>query len=144
MRKFLRIVYCSRNSVIGTAAEIEVQIRNILATARTNNKAAQVTGAMTFNQNCFAQVLEGDAEDLRPIFDRIRRDPRHSDIKILRCTEPTRRLFSHWSMAYVDTPHNDGRHPLAHFAFEAALTHGAEPEAEQLLNAMRQLTKKMA
>jgi hypothetical protein len=144
MRTFLRIVYCSRNSVIGTRAEVEVQIRNILATARTNNKAARVTGAMTFNDSCFAQVLEGYADDLRPIFDRIRRDGRHSDIKILASTEPARRLFPQWSMAYVETPQDDGRHPLAHFEFEAALTKGAEPEADQLLHAMRQLTKKMA
>jgi hypothetical protein len=141
MRRFLRIVYCSRSSVTGTRAELEVQIRNILATARTNNKAARLTGALTFNDSCFAQVLEGYADDLRPIFDRIRRDPRHSDIKILSSTEPTRRLFPHWSMAYVDTPYDDGCHPLAHFAFEAALTNGAEPEAEQLLHAMRQLTR---
>jgi hypothetical protein len=89
-------------------------------------------------------VLEGYADDLRPIFDRIRRDRRHSDIKVLASTEPARRLFSHWSMAYVDSPLDDGRHPLAHFAFEAALTNGAEPEAMQLLNAMQQLTRKMA
>jgi hypothetical protein len=144
MKQFLRIVYCSRSNIIGSRAEIEVQIRNILAIARTNNKAARLTGALTFNDSCFAQVLEGYADDLRPIFDRIRRDPRHCDIKILASTEPTRRLFRHWSMAYVDPPHNDGQHPLAHFAFEAALTHGAEPEAEQLLNALRQLTRKMA
>jgi hypothetical protein len=144
MRKFLRIVYCSRNAVIGTRPEVEVQIRNILATARVNNKAAGLTGAMTFNDSCFAQVLEGYSDDLRPIFDRIRRDLRHSDVKVLASSEPAGRLFPHWSMAYVDNPRDDGRHPLAHFAFEAALTNGAEPEAMQLLNAMQQLTRKMA
>jgi Sensors of blue-light using FAD len=144
MRTFLRIVYCSRNSVVGSRAEVETQIRNILATARTNNKAARLTGALTFNDSCFAQVLEGYADDLMPIFDRIRRDPRHCDIKILAKSEPARRLFPHWSMAYVDTAFSDGRHPLAHFAFEAALTNGAEPEAQQLLDAMRRLTRKMA
>jgi hypothetical protein len=98
---------------------------------------------MTFNGNWFAQVLEGYADDLRPIFDRIRRDRRHTDIKILTSTEASRRLFSLWSMAYVDTPDDDGRHPLAHFAFEAALINGAEPEAEQLLHTMGQLARKM-
>jgi hypothetical protein len=141
MSKFLRIVYCSRNRVTGSRADVEVQIRNILATARTHNKAMGLSGAMTFNDNYFAQVLEGDAARLAPLLGRIRRDPRHSDIKILEQTETAQRLFPHWSMAYVDTPDDNGRHPLAHFAFEAALITGAEPEAEQLLDSMRRVTR---
>jgi Sensors of blue-light using FAD len=139
MGKLLRIAYCSRSSVTGSRAEIEMQTRKILATARTNNREARVTGAMAFNEDCFAQVLEGSPGVLAPLFERIRRDPRHRDVKILAQTQPMRRLFPQWSMAYVDTPDGDGRHPLSHFSFEAALTAGAEPEAMQLLEAMCQL-----
>jgi hypothetical protein len=42
-------------------------------------------------------------------------------------------------MAYVGTPHAHSRHPLAHFAFEAALTDGALPQAEQLLSCLREI-----
>lgn len=143
MRKFLRIVYCSRNSIVGSRAEVEVQIRNILATARISNNASRLTGAMTFNESCFAQVLEGYADDLRPVFAKISRDPRHRDIKILDKSEPVRRLFPQWSMAYVENAFSDRRHPLAHFAFEEALTKGGEPEAKQLLEAMTRLVVKM-
>ena len=47
-------------------------------------------------------------------------------------------------MAYVETPVGDGRHPLAHFSFEAALTQGAAPAADQLLLALQRLTREMA
>ena len=138
MSRLLRILYCSRSCVTGSRAEVEMQIRMILATARTGNREARLTGALTFNENYFAQVLEGAPADLVPLFGRIRHDPRHRDVKILAESHPARRLFPHWSMAFVDAPHGDGRHPLAHFTFEAALTGGTGPEAEQLLKILRQ------
>ena len=64
MTKLCRIVYCSRSLLTGSRAEIEVAIRQILATARLNNRAAHLTGALTFTANCFAQVLEGYLEEL--------------------------------------------------------------------------------
>jgi hypothetical protein len=136
MSKILRVVYCSRSCVTGSRAEVETQIRKILASARTNNEEARLTGALAFNEDCFAQVLEGAPANLLPVMDRIHRDPRHRDLKILGETRPPRRLFPRWSMAYVDTMLGDGRHPLAHFSFESALTSGAAPEAEQLLTAL--------
>jgi hypothetical protein len=139
MSRLLRILYCSRSCVTGSRADVEMQIRKILATARTGNRQARLTGALTFNENCFAQVLEGAPTDLMPLFARICRDPRHCDVKVLAESQPTRRLFPHWSMAFVDPPHGDGRHPLSHFSFEAALTDGTGPEAEQLLDALRRI-----
>jgi len=137
--RLCRIVYCSRSLLKGSQSDIESQIRNILAKARINNRRAGLTGALTFNESCFAQVLEGDDGDLGPFYEKIRRDPRHTDVKILAQSNPARRLFPSWSMAYVDSPSGHGRHPLTHFSFEAALTHGAAPEAQLLLNALRQL-----
>jgi hypothetical protein len=116
-----------------------MRVREILATARSKNREARLTGAMAFTDSCFAQVLEGPLDSLTPVFVRIRRDPRHTDVKILEQISPESRLFAQWSMAYVDTPDSDGRHPLAHFSFETALTKGAAPEAERLLDALRRV-----
>src|ERR1700722_6191832 len=137
MSKLCRIVYCSRSRLTGSRAALEPQIREIVETARTDNHAAGLTGALTLHANCFAQVLEGAIGNLAPIFARIRGDKRHGDLKILAQTEPAHRLFPHWSMTFVDTPHGHRRHPLAHFPFEAALADGAALAAEQLLDAMR-------
>jgi len=137
--RLVRIVYCSRSLLKGSRSDIEAQIRRILATARTRNRETGLTGAMTFNESCFAQVLEGAEDDLAPLYQKIRRDPRHTDVKTLVQDNPPQRLFPSWSMAYVDSPSGHGRHPLAHFSFEAALTHGAAPEAQLLLNALRQV-----
>jgi hypothetical protein len=59
-----RIAYCSRSCLIGAPAEIGVQIRRILATARVSNPEHDLTGVLTFDQSYFAQVLEDAADDL--------------------------------------------------------------------------------
>jgi hypothetical protein len=137
--KLCRIVYCSRSLLKGCRSDIEAQIRQIVATAQTRNSEAGLRGALTFNENCFAQVLEGADDDLAPLYEKIRCDPRHTDVKMLMQDNPTRRLFSSWSMAYVGTASGHRRHPLAHFPSEAAPTHGAAPEALLLLDALRQV-----
>ncbi len=136
MSKLCRIVYCSRSKLTGSRADIEVRVRQILATARLKNRANDVTGALAFTDSCFAQVLEGALDELGPVIARIRADPRHTDLKILEYCSPESRLFPNWSMAYVDTPEGDGRHPLAHFSFEKALTDGASAEAARVLEAL--------
>jgi hypothetical protein len=139
MSKLYRIVYCSRSNLKGSRAEIEVQIRNILAAARNNNREAAVTGAMAFNESWFAQILEGPKDDVARIFGRLRNDNRHRDLRVLQQGATKARLFPTWSMAYADTPDGQGRHPLAHFEFESALTKGSQPEAQKLLDALCQV-----
>jgi len=131
-----RIIYCSRSLLKGSRSDIETHIRRILATARTNNPQAGLTGAMAFTERCFAQVLEGEHENLSCLFQKIRSDSRHTDVKILARSNTRERLFASWSMAYVDTPYGHG-HPLAHFSFEAALIDGAAPQALELLKVLR-------
>jgi hypothetical protein len=137
--KLYRIAYCSRSCLTGPPEEIEVQIRRILATARVSNRKYHLTGALTFNQSYFAQVLEGAADDLAPLMDHIKRDTRHSHFRVLERREIVTRAFPLWSMAFVARADGTMGHPLAHFEFEAALTDGATPEAEQLLTALRRV-----
>ena len=68
MSKLCRIVYCSRSLLKGSRSDIEAQIRQIVATAQTRNSEAGLRGALTFNENCFAQVLEGADNDVRRPF----------------------------------------------------------------------------
>jgi len=133
MERVSRIIYCSRSRLTGGPSEIEAQIRKILAKARIFNKKVHLSGAMSFNESYFAQVLEGADKDLLPLLYKIRRDERHTDMKVLLREENTPRIFSTWSMAYVAALAGSGRHPLSYFSFEAALTDRAGPEGHQIL-----------
>jgi Sensors of blue-light using FAD len=98
-----RLVYISRNEIIGDDAKIRHEIEQILASAREKNPQANITGALMFNAGSFAQVLEGAHDDIQETFERIQCDPRHSHVVMLALGPVKQREFSNWSMAYLGT-----------------------------------------
>jgi hypothetical protein len=96
-----RLVYLSHNEMLGTPEEIAAEVQRILAVSRRRNFAAGITGALMFNAGCFAQVLEGRLAAVSETFERIQRDPRHSDVSVLEFEPISARSFPDWSMAYV-------------------------------------------
>ncbi|MGB7757747.1 MAG: BLUF domain-containing protein [Salinisphaera sp.] len=104
-----RLVYFSRNTVPGDPEAVRAEIETILERSRRNNAAARVTGALMFNDGCFAQVLEGPHDAIQATFERIQCDERHADVKVLAFDRRSTRGFAHWSMAYVGTATNADR-----------------------------------
>lgn len=100
-QKIDRLVYYSRNRIDGPRVAIDAEISRILASARFNNQRNGVTGALLFNNGCFAQVLEGTTEALEETFERIQQDSRHGDVNLLAFGTAHSRSFNDWSMAYV-------------------------------------------
>ena len=96
-----RLVYISRNEIEGSEAEIQAEIEQILAVARTSNDAVGVCGALLFNRDCFAQALEGPQAAVQATFERIQCDPRHSDVVILGFDAVPEATFEGWSMGYA-------------------------------------------
>ncbi len=96
-----KILYCSRNLIEGGQTRRDEEISKILQSARVNNKQRNVTGALLFNAGCFAQALEGPQLAVEEIFEKIQRDPRHSDVTVLQTETRGKRDFPDWSMAHV-------------------------------------------
>lgn len=96
-----RIVYYSVSRLRGSDAFLETEVRRILASARKNNTALGVSGALLFNRHAFVQVLEGAYANVERIFETIQRDMRHGDVTILQAQPIAERGFPFWSMAYV-------------------------------------------
>jgi hypothetical protein len=94
------LAYFSRNAIAGDLPQVQADIAQILRTARRNNAASGVTGALLFSDGCFAQVLEGRRPDVEAIFEAIQCDPRHRDVTILHLHEVAHRSFGAWSMAF--------------------------------------------
>jgi hypothetical protein len=86
---------------ISTAArDVDEQaVDAILASARRNNAAEGVTGLLLYDGKRFLQALEGDAERVNRIYNRIKADPRHRGLVLLSSTETDTRAFGDWSMA---------------------------------------------
>ncbi len=93
------MVYVSR-ALEADPARLRAQAEAIALASAPRNARARVTGALAVGGGWFAQILEGRAEVLVALFDRILADPRHADIRLLDFAEIGRRRFHGWSMAW--------------------------------------------
>jgi hypothetical protein len=95
------LMYFSRSAMTDPDVDTTAEIGNILDAARINNSKLGITGALLMTSGCFAQVLEGPLDKVQLIFERIRTDPRHTEVTVLQCAPIARRSFSDWSMAFA-------------------------------------------
>jgi hypothetical protein len=102
-----RLVYYSKNTVVGDADTLAGAIASILAASRANNHRVGVTGALMFNAGCFAQVLEGPGDAVEEVFERIQQDDRHGGVSLLAFEPAPRRVFENWSMGFVGASMSD-------------------------------------
>lgn len=82
------------------------QLQALLETSRRNNRAIGVTGFLIYQDGYFMQMLEGQRELVDPLMERIARDPRHEDPRVIIRSQAKRRLFNDWSMGFwnLDAP----------------------------------------
>jgi hypothetical protein len=80
----------------------EVELARILLGARRTNAALGVTGMLLYHDGAFLQVLEGDERNVKAVFERIGKDPRHRRVMILIERNIEARQFEDWSMGFVD------------------------------------------
>ena len=59
---------------------------------------AGVTGMLWSNGEGFAQVIEGEPDQIASTMERIRNDPRHADVEVLLDRSVLSRQFGSWSM----------------------------------------------
>lgn len=93
------IAYISRNTINGDDDDIKTEIAKILESARRNNPAMQITGALLYSGGYFCQVIEGTEEALETLFEIIQMDERHADVTVLHFEPLEERNFADWSMA---------------------------------------------
>ena len=88
----------------------EEELDKILISARQNNREMGITGALLYIDGDFIQMLEGEEEQVKKLFAKISKDPRHG--AILRVSEGRRssRLFSDWFMGYKKMNKSDFNH----------------------------------
>lgn len=129
--KIYQLIYCSRSRIKGSSEEVAAEIQDILEASRRNNTLERVTGALIYNGEAFAQVLEGPRDALDLSYAKIRFDPRHSHVIELAAGYVEERQFCEWSMAYADiskAPH------LMDAAFEDARS--GRTEADRIVQTL--------
>jgi hypothetical protein len=99
-----QLIYQSVSSGARAAADAPA----ILRSARPFNGLNGVTGLLLAAEDRYFQVLEGPEESVSLVMARIKVDPRHHSIDILRDGSADRRMFADWAMAYRDEGHPHG------------------------------------
>ncbi len=98
-----RLTYFSRNLMPGPRWRVAEQLRALLDGARIRNAHLGITGALMLHDGCFAQVLEGDREELSSLFASISADPRHCNVTLLQRGPITERAFMDFGMRHIET-----------------------------------------
>ncbi len=73
-------------------------LEEILKTAVANNRKNGFTGLLLYVNRSFLQVLEGESTALDALFEKIRKDPRHTRPWTLSSALVAKREFADWSM----------------------------------------------
>jgi Sensors of blue-light using FAD len=94
-----RIIYFS--AALETTKEEE--LNNILLHARAYNLANEITGILLHIDGDFLQILEGEKENVKHLFEKIKKDKRHKGILTVIESEIKSRQFPDWSMGYKYT-----------------------------------------
>lgn len=89
-------------SYVSAAAESfdDARLAELLDQSRRSNHEHDLTGMLLYRRGRFFQVLEGPQDAVDELMTKIRRDPRHTDVRMLLSEEIDERRFSEWTMGY--------------------------------------------
>jgi AraC-like DNA-binding protein len=76
-------------------------IQNILEISRKENARLNITGSLIYHQNVFFQLIEGPKRNVLKVYEKIKKDDRHSQVETMWQGAKPERNFSFWSMALV-------------------------------------------
>ncbi len=91
-----RIIYCSQATYDLSPEELV----ELLEKSRRNNERDGLSGMLLYSSQSFLQMLEGEEEPLRSAYERLDRDSRHTNLRLLADVEVTQEMFGDWSMGF--------------------------------------------
>lgn len=78
------------------------ELTGLLAQSRAKNTGLGITGVLLHREGTFMQVLEGEEDVVRPLYNVIAHDPRHADVVNVWSSLSPHRRFGEWSMGFRD------------------------------------------
>jgi|MDTC01.3.fsa_nt_gb hypothetical protein len=75
-------------------------LEELLTQARAFNTAHGISGLLLYQSRCFLQTLEGNADVIDTLYQRIKADKRHCNLKLLFDQPLQERCFQNWSMGF--------------------------------------------
>lgn len=114
-------------------------LTDILTEARDFNARHHVQGVLYFADGYFLQCLEGESQAIELVLQRLTRDPRHQDLRIIATDMVEQAIFKHWSMKFV-ARHNQVKQFFQQHGYAQFYPHLLNPnQLNQLLHLLYQL-----
>lgn len=85
---------------VATKALLESELVDILTKAQIKNQQLGITGMLVYHDREIMQLLEGDEQQVKTLFQTICYDKRHTSIEVFYQGTIEERAFSNWSMAF--------------------------------------------
>lgn len=76
------------------------ELVEILKISRENNQKLGVTGMLLYRTGFFIQALEGEEAVVTPLYEKIKKDPRHRSVLQIFKGNIKKRSFEEWSMGF--------------------------------------------
>jgi hypothetical protein len=102
----IEITYISR----ATKPMEAEQLLALLQQCLKNNASEGVTGMLLYGNETFLQVLEGEDEAVDGLVEKIKNDPRHSNVQFLHRRPIERRQYADWSMGFKRVSDSEIQH----------------------------------
>lgn len=75
-------------------------LMRLLYHSHLRNTSMGITGALIFENNLFGQVIEGPNTQIEDLWEKIQKDTRHKNIRLIGSRPIERRSFSKWTMVF--------------------------------------------
>lgn len=103
MGELIRLIYVSR--AISTA----LHAKEIVRVAQLHNGEHDLTGVLIATTRLYIQALEGASDTVHALYQRIAKDQRHVDPRVIEVSETDLRLWPGWSMQLLSAAHWEAR-----------------------------------
>lgn len=127
------IVYLSSSSGLLT----DDTLARILKHSQTKNRAQAITGILLYLNGSIIQVLEGEEERVKALYEVINRDPQHKQVVKLYSGPIERRSFADWSMGYKTLSVSELDHLRDELSFINRSTSDSTPRSNVILSLVR-------
>lgn len=77
-------------------------LNDLMVLSKYKNNELAITGCLVYHQRTFIQVIEGERDKVKELFEKIKQDDRHSKIERVWESEIPSRGFSGWSMSLMN------------------------------------------
>jgi len=96
-----RLLYYSENQLNPKNGSMLQQLSQLMTVSRRNNEKRGITGALIFDPLWFFQCLEGERNTIISVFEFLKDDERHSNVRLVALEDITERSFGSWWMGLI-------------------------------------------